>query len=121
MESDDEEETVDPRRKLPSKMQKKTTPNKSFKGGNSSRIPLPPTGLLPSKRSNLSSKATQQGNAAFSSGTSGSVLFRRFSGCIFKYHVYFQRSWSKNNRKQEQSKLALNKGVERAYSFVLTP
>ncbi len=48
MESDDEEETVDPRRKLPSKMQKKTTPNKSFKGGNSSRIPLPPTGLLPS-------------------------------------------------------------------------
>jgi hypothetical protein len=47
MESD-EEETVDPRRKLPSKMPKKTTPKKSFKGGTSS-LPLPPTGLLLSK------------------------------------------------------------------------
>jgi hypothetical protein len=49
------------------------------------------------------------------------ILFRRFSGCIFKYHMYFQRSWSKNNCKQEQCKCTLNKGVEWAYSFVLTP
>lgn len=57
MESD-EEESVGPRRKLASKMSKKSSPKKSVKGGTS--LPLPPKGLLVAKRSiNLSSKATQ--------------------------------------------------------------
>ncbi|EFX75589.1 hypothetical protein DAPPUDRAFT_107817 [Daphnia pulex] len=43
MESD-EKETVDPHRKLASKMTKKTSPKMSFKGGTS--FPLPPTGIL---------------------------------------------------------------------------
>jgi len=41
-----------------SKIPKKTSPKRTFKGGTS--LPLPPTGLLVAKRStNLSSKATK--------------------------------------------------------------